>query len=230
MFSFRKKSRFFPFNDLLGFDYKRIDFESIFPTETYATLSVAVATCKQEVSTLFLLNDPQGEHDSAFNHLLSVKQAELQEVLQDQSPGMKVQAAWAKDAARADDFIPLHSTSLMSDVLDAVFQSHVQQRRPVLMNFERSALFSDKPSRLSALLARDTSFHINFLSLTGHHGQRAKRTAYQLLHTGRIAYVGFEIGDFGILARDKYAQPEEQVIALLARQGKQQMKVLLSDY
>jgi hypothetical protein len=225
MFFFRKKSRNFSLTDLLGFDFKKIDFDTLFPFESYSTTSLAVSTDPMDTPKVLLLNDNQGSKNLIFDSLLRGKQAELQHAIEGLNSLVRVDAAWAKDSA-GDDFIHVNAASPMSDVLDAVFQSHVRQRRPVLVNLERSALLSEKPSRLSALVVRDALFHINFLSLTGHHGQLAKRTAFRLLHAGRVAYLGFKMDEFRVLARDKYADLDEEVVKLLADQSKRRMKAL----
>ena len=227
MFFFRKKSRNFSLTDLLGFDFKKVDFNALFPFESYATTSLAVSTNPMDTPKVLLLNDHQGAEDLVFNSLLRGRQAELQRAIEGLGSPVLVEAAWAKDSA-GDDFIHVNATVPMSDVLDAVFQSHVRQRRPVLVNLERSPLLSEKPSRLSALVVRDALFHINFLSLTGHHGQLAKRTAFRLLHAGRVAFLGFEMDDFSMLGRDKYADLDEDVVAFLADQNKRRMKASAS--
>lgn len=224
MFFFTKKSRSVSLTDLLGFDFKKIDFESIFPFESYATTSLAMATCREQPGKLMLLNDWQGSRDPAFAKLLSDKQSELQAAIHQQNTTIQVAAGWAMDAALNDDFTHVNSGMPMSDVLDSVFQSHVRQRRPILVNMERSTLLNDKPSRLSALLVRDAFFHVNFLSLSGHYGETAKRVAFRLLHAGRVAYLGFEMDDFTFLSKGKKVELSESVVTLLADQNKKRMK------
>ena len=224
MFFFTKKSHSFSLTDLLGFDFKKIDFESIFPFESYATTSLAVATCQEQPGKLMLLNDWQGSRDPIFAQLLSNKRSELHAAIHQQNSSVQIEGAWAKDAATSDDFIHVNSNMPMSDVFDDVFQSHVRQRRPILVNMERSTLLNDKPSRLSALLVRDAFFHVNFLSLSGHYGETAKRVAFRLLHAGRVAYLGFEMDDFVVIAKGKKTELSESVFALLADQSKKRIK------
>src|SRR5690606_5347384 len=196
MFFFTKKSRSVSLTDLLGFDFKKIDFESIFPFENYATTSLAMATCREQSGKLMLLNDWQGSRDPIFAQLLSHKQRELQTAIHQQNSSVQIEGAWAKDDATSDDFIRVNSNMPMSDVFDDVFQSHVGPRRPILVNMERSTLSNDNPARLSALLVRDAFFHVNFLALSGHYGASAKRVAFRLLHVGRVVFLAFEIDDF----------------------------------
>src|SRR5690606_5594394 len=131
MFFFTKKSRSVSLTDLLGFDSKKIYFESIFPFENYATTSLAVATCQKHPGKLMLLNDWQGAKDPVFAELLSGKRSELQAAIHQHNPSVQIEGAWAKDATTSDDFIHVNSNMPMSDVFDDVFQSHVRQRRPI---------------------------------------------------------------------------------------------------
>src|SRR5690606_37130742 len=125
---FFRKNRPFSLSSLLGFDWTKVDFVSIFPFNSFATASLAVATSQSPASKLVLLNDPQGTIDPAFTHLLEVKLAELQRAIHELGDAAMVEEAWTRDPASGDDFIHLPANVAMSDVLDLVFQSNVRQR------------------------------------------------------------------------------------------------------
>src|SRR5690606_42150286 len=128
MFFFTKKSRSFSLTDLLGFDFKKIDFESIFPFESYATTSLAMATCREQSGKLMLLNDWQGSRDPIFAKLLSHKQRELQAAIHQQNPSVQIEGAWAKDAATSDHFIYVNSNMPMSEIGRASCRERVEVR------------------------------------------------------------------------------------------------------
>lgn len=221
MFFFKKiKSRSLSFHAILGFEYEKVNFSSVFPEESYDTTSLAVSLPPNKESRLVLLDNSAGPADPVFNTLLDFKKAELQRLLQQQRGSIRLDSAWGKPAVSAagDAFIYLSSQTGMADILDLVFQSQVKQQRSILVNFELDASLNRKPARLSALINRGVYFQVSFLSLLGLNGQLAKRTAYHLLLTKRVAFLGMQIGDFEKIGKAKEQSLSDTVVRLLDQQ------------
>lgn len=105
-----------------------------------------------------------------------------------------------------------------NEVRDYIFDFQMHNLRPILVFPEKNDLYNSKTDRLNRLFDRGVLFQIDWLSLTGLHGNAAQKSAAHLLENEAVKFIGFERINLFKLFKDGGCKVSKKVAALLDNQ------------
>src|SRR5690606_11469453 len=104
------------------------------------------------------------------------------------------------------------------DLYDYVFEIQSKNLVPVINFPEKDPHFNSKSQRLLRLKDRGCAFHVDLLSLSGHHGQEAKTVANSLFLNNQVQFVSFELTSLAQIKKNNGIRIPRKIANLLDEQ------------